>query len=252
MNITLVKTFYDQGDNRQSNLLHEYINLWDNLSYEIKKSWNFVIIDDCSKIKAEDIVRKIKPNINIDIYRVQSDVFFNVSGARNIGAKECKTTWMYQSDMDWFAPQEMYEEILSYNYTNKNTMYKFLGKNTKVKPSWNISKIWQPINEFIISKSFFWELGGYNESFTGHWGYDDRDFLRKAELKNYNYKVVSDYFLQWKSAGKIKTTRDNTRNKALANELNNSLEYKNNDPNFQKITEVFKTSYKHVFNLEVS
>ena len=41
MNITLVKTFYDQGDNRQSNLLHEYINLWDNLSYEIKKKLEF-------------------------------------------------------------------------------------------------------------------------------------------------------------------------------------------------------------------
>ena len=110
----------------------------------------------------------------LQLWRVTRNIGFNSHGCRNLIAKYSDTDWiqfldidhvMYENDVAKLKQMNLsYGDILNHKNYNQATqlIHDYPGH----------------INCFGVHKDFFWEAGGYDESFTGH-HYGDREFLER-------------------------------------------------------------------------
>ena len=130
---------------------------------EVIEPIQFVIVDDCSPLPIT-IPQEIK--LNISLYRIQSDIRWNQCGARNLGVVHAKSPRILLTDSDHYFPEKLLKNILHSRIPKRN-IYKFkrisqqgatMGKN---------------INIFYTSKAVFFQALGYDEEFSGNYGYED-------------------------------------------------------------------------------
>lgn len=125
-----------------------------------------VIIDDCSP-------EPLQAPPGVDCYRIDTNIPWNQPGARNLGFQESEG-WIVCADIDHLITKENVEDILKLK-KEKGTIY-YLGREDS--DSWNV---------YLIHKDDFEKIGGYDEDFSGHYGYDDILFL---DMCFKNLKVV--------------------------------------------------------------
>jgi predicted glycosyltransferase involved in capsule biosynthesis len=126
---------------------------------ELHPATKVVIVDDGSPEPLE-----IE---GIDVYRINKDVPWNQPAARNIGFKKSEG-WIVCADIDHLVTKENVKELLKMK-KEKGTVY-YLGREDT--NSWNV---------YLIHKDDFEKIGGYDEDFCGHYGYDDIDFLFRCQ-----------------------------------------------------------------------
>ena len=125
--ITINLSYYNQS----KEIILKHLDYWHSYPQEVKDKLTFFIIDDCSKVPINEILTKddIK-ELDVVIYRVKKDLYCNIAGIRNLGAKECKTPWYVIIDMDTLINPKMAKELikLAKNNMNKNNTFKFNRK----------------------------------------------------------------------------------------------------------------------------
>ncbi len=119
-----------------------------------------IIVDDCHP----DALEKID---GVDIYRIEDDIKWNQPGAKNLGF-HVSDGWIVCADIDHLVTKENVEELIRME-KEKGAVY-FLGREDN--NSWNI---------FLIHKEDFEKVGGYDEDFSGNYGFDDIHFLKKCQ-----------------------------------------------------------------------
>lgn len=104
--------------------------------------------------------------------------------ARNRGASEAKAEYVLLIDIDYIIPEETIEACLSFTGDRMNFRRRFgilddngnllYGDDTLKK--WELKSKWirrqyfpGHRSQFLIRKSLFWKLGGYNEALDGVW-----------------------------------------------------------------------------------
>ena len=165
--ITFVYSYYENPKMFQ---LHQ--KNWMEYDEKIKDHVSFIVTDDCSqKYPAKQYVL---PNIDIDlkIFRNSVDIKWNWEGARNIGAHETTTKWIFVTDMDLLVPYETAKYLVD-NISNFDdyTFYNFdrimVSNKEKIKPH---------VNTYFLTKKLYWDSGGYDEEVNilsgGMWGND--------------------------------------------------------------------------------
>lgn len=152
--LTLLYTYYGQKE-RIAGILKEK-----------HPKTRVVIVDDCSP----EPLGKIK---GVDVYQIEDDIKWNQPGARNLGFQESEG-WIVCADIDHLITKENVEDILKLN-KEKGTVY-YLGREDN--NSWNV---------YLIHKDDFEKVGGYDEDFSGNYGFDDIHFLKKCQA---HLKVV--------------------------------------------------------------
>ena len=123
-----------------------------------------VIVDDCSQ-------KPLKCPSGADCYRIDTDIQWNQPGAKNLGFQEADG-WIVCADIDHLVTRENQDSILKMK-KKKGTIY-YLGREDT-----------DSINLFLIHKEDFEKIGGYDEDFSGNYGYDDVEFLWRCQ-KNLN------------------------------------------------------------------
>ena len=120
--ITICLSYYNQTE-----VLKQQVSSWKSFPSDIRNNYTFFIIDDGSKVSALDVLKNMDiTDIDIHMYRVTEDLYCNIAGVRNLGAKECKTEWMMILDMDTFIPSLMAQQLLEIiKKTPPHTAYKF-------------------------------------------------------------------------------------------------------------------------------
>ena len=107
--ITISLSYYNQD----KKTLVRHIESWKEFPVEIREKFSFFIIDDCSKIPAHDLLKDIDvKGLDLHMYRVKEDLYCNIAGVRNLGAKECKTPYMMIIDMDTVVSPVMSHELV--------------------------------------------------------------------------------------------------------------------------------------------
>jgi len=140
---------------------------------------------DCRVIIVDDgHPDALKPLPGLDIYRVEEDIPWNQPGARNLGFQESEG-WIICADIDHLITKENIGRILEMD-KKKGTIY-YLGREDSI--SWNL---------YLIHKDDFERIGGYDEDFSGHYGYDDtlfnimaRSLLNVEERRDIKAKVFA-------------------------------------------------------------
>lgn len=153
-----------------------------------------VIVDDCSP-------EPLQAPVGVDVYRIDTDITWNQPGAKNLGFQESEG-WIVCADIDHLVTRENVDDLLKLK-KEKGTIY-YLGREDN--NSWNI---------FLMHKDDFEKIGGYDEDFSGHYGYDDIEFLWRCQK---NLKIVEKRDIKVKvfaEESSTKLDRDLEFNKAL-------------------------------------
>lgn len=156
--ITLVYTYFGQSERLPDILIEKH------------PKCRVVIVDDCSPEPLQSLQ-------GVDTYRIDTNILWNQPGAKNLGF-HVSNGWIVCADIDHLVTKDNIDDILKLK-KEKGTVY-FLGREDT--DSWNI---------FLIHKDDFEKIGGYDEDFSGHYGYDDIEFLWRCE-KNLKVKEERD------------------------------------------------------------
>jgi hypothetical protein len=224
--ITILLSYYNQG----FDILKKHIDLWNNYDPEIIQYFKFIIIDDCSlKKPIKDILPKLKIDFEcecnyekiknrLSIYRVIDDLYCNISGVRNLGAKLCDTEWILILDMDCLVGNDMAKSLVDIILKEKEkkndskNCYKFnrrvLGnpehpKHLKVHPA-----------ICLIRLCTYWDIGGCEEDLVGNYGFTDPCFWLRAQDK-VSIKVRKDIFIDYIDEGEADIDRDTSTNSII-------------------------------------
>jgi hypothetical protein len=158
-------------------MLQKQIELWQSYSDDIKNKVKFILVDDGSMQRACRVEHLVDDdNIDISVYRITKDIYCNIPGAVNLGAKVCETEWMFKHDIDHLLSEESIEKMIEL-MPNKGKVYKFYRHNgTDIS---NPNKI--APGQFMIRVDDFWKVGGWDEDFCGNYGQNDPAFFWRAK-----------------------------------------------------------------------
>lgn len=149
------------------------------------KGVSIVVVDDGSPEPAklpsglEGIAR---------LFRIEQDVPWNWLAARNIGAHHAQDGWLLLTDMDHVLPVETMRAVVQGQHDSK-VVYGFSRREHTgaVIPPHSAS--------FLMTRSMFWKIGGYDEALSGHYGSDG--VYRKEIRKHAKIQILSDALVRY-------------------------------------------------------
>lgn len=120
-----------------------------------------VVVDDGSPVPAAPQARSVG-------YRVQQDIPWHQDGARNLGAHVATGEWLLFLDIDHAISDGELSKLLGLLPT--------LPEGAAFRPSRRLVDYAYPLklaaNIWLIRKSDFWRIGGYDERLCGSYGTD--------------------------------------------------------------------------------
>lgn len=129
---------------------------------------HFVVVDDGSPITYE----RPKLNLNLTWLKICDDIPWNQSGARNLGALYAQSDNIIMLDMDHEIPVEAMRQLLKRPSCGKR-LYKMYREDPDGGRIYSGHS-----NLFFMSRGRFFELFGYDEEFSGHYGAEDFRFVK--------------------------------------------------------------------------
>ena len=129
------------------------------------------------------------------------------SRARNIGAINASNDYLLFIDVDHTIKNQ-----IGAVWSN-DRVYKF--KRVLKKTEWHC-------NTLLMHKDLFFSVGGYNEMFCGHYGYEDRYLEFRLREKGYTFENLQDEVIVLEGGG-VDIERDKDRNKSLFKKLTNEI-----------------------------
>ena len=206
--ITVSLSFYNQGE-----ILKRHIADWKSFPTGLKDRLKFFVIDDCSETPATEVLAgQDLSGIDLNIYRVEEDIYCNMSGVKNLGAKECPTEWILHLDMDTMVSLAAASAMLERaGGSGPGVAYKF---NRRVADTAHEKHHVPHPGVGLIRKDDYWQAGGCDEDFAGHYGFEDTDFWRKAS-GSIRLEECLDIYLDYIPEGNSDISRERKKNHKL-------------------------------------
>jgi hypothetical protein len=198
--LTLITHVY----NAQQPVAHQ-LALWRQFDPALLARLKFLVIDDHS-----DEPLTVAPGLpGLRLVRVDDDIDWNMPGCRNLAATLSSTEWMLYFDVDNVASEASLRKIvdaLPRLDARRLHVFRRTQDGVDVEPH---------INSFLITRLGFWRAGGYDEDFSGHYGFEDVLF-RMMWRKHVGTEVLlTDIAFEQMSFRTAGLDRDTTRNQAL-------------------------------------
>lgn len=140
------------------------------LPCELAEWLSVIVVDDGSPTKP--LVLPSDRPCRMRAFRIDRDVPWNWLAARNIGAHQAGNGWLLVTDIDHVAPIDTLRRVI-YGTHDPKVMYAFARRE-------HTGEAIQPHSaSFLLTRSLFWRIGGYDETLSGHYG-SDGDWRRRA------------------------------------------------------------------------
>ena len=179
--------------------------LWKQFSPELLAQLQFLVVDDYSDAP----LQVDKGPLDLRLVRVDDDIDWNMPGCRNLAATLAQTEWMLFFDVDNVASEASLLKIVgALGRLDRQRLHVFrrTENGVDVEPH---------INSFLITRQGFWRAGGYDEDFSGHYGFEDVLF-RMMWRKHVGTEVLlTDIAFEQIAFRTSGLDRDTTRNQAL-------------------------------------
>jgi len=214
--ITLVYTYYNNPET-----LEFQTRTWQSYPEEIKKTLKVIVVDDCSPIPALPILKD--QHLNLSLFRVKTDIPWNITGAKNLGANQAETKWIFVSDIDHFFTSTNITRLLQLplDETRYYNINRARVGDTELD-SRNVKYFWPSNNLMLLTKEAFWKAGGFDEDFAGSYGCEGGYFRRCLKAVNIRQTILGGVILNYFCSSKFmldsKTpnlSRDKVKNRAL-------------------------------------
>lgn len=173
-NYSLIIPYY-----RNVEMLKRHIQEWE----KYPRAVQIILVDDGSPEPAEDVLLEhASPELieRVRLFRVDIDIPWNRGGARNLGATVADTTWIVHIDIDHLLPATAAAAIAEFDASVKRwyrferfrvgtadeTRRKDFRKNG-IPDDVAFGKIHPHVDSYLVTKRAFWEIGGYDEDYSG-------------------------------------------------------------------------------------
>ncbi len=194
--IAIVVPYY-----RQPKMLEKQLVIWASYPAETLNTFRFIVVDDASPEPAEPFCRAYAA-LRLELFRIDQDVPWNRSMARNLGTRMAETDFILHLDTDHILPPES-AQLLARKFahaTPTTQWYRFkrfrvgaadeTRKKDKADPKATFVEIHPHIDSYLCTTTAFWKAGGYNEDFSGVLG-GGTPFLKEMERVNGEPAVLS-------------------------------------------------------------
>ena len=170
--LTIYFPYYEQRNALEFNL-----GVYAEYSEEIRNKIRILIVDDGSPTEpALPIIKQeYLDKLDISLYRIDVDIPWNQPGANNLAFAKAETEYVLRTDIDHYMDEANLRKLLNRLSNEKegsNCCY-FLGLRIEGAPCAG------HINSFVIRRADYLRTNGYNESFSGNYGHDDIEFVRR-------------------------------------------------------------------------
>lgn len=198
--LTLITHVY----NAQQPVAHQ-VALWQRYDPALLARLEFLVIDDHS-----DTPLQVDPGpLNLRLLRVTDDIAWNMPGCRNLAALQARSEWMLYFDVDNVADEAAIAKLVgALPRLDRSRLHVFRRTEggVDVEPH---------INSFLITRQGFFQAGGYDEDFSGHYGYEDVLFRLQWRRHVGAEVLLTDIAFEQLGFRTAGLNRDTTRNQAL-------------------------------------
>ena len=217
--ITLIVPYY-----RNPKMLLKQEEYWQLYPPELK----IIVVDDGSPEDPADEV--LSKNCPATIYRIDTDIPWNRNGARNVGTYMAITEWVLHIDIDHILYPGPAFALLQHKLNSKH-WYRFdryrIGaadetrKKDTIPIDQTFGKIKSHIDSYLCRRELYWEVGGYDEDYSGSLG-GSAPFLKKmtaaAKCETLDLALMVFTRHEVSDASDIHLSRDRTRYEKIRRE----------------------------------
>jgi hypothetical protein len=181
--ISLVYPFYNNYK-----MLEYQHGKWLNWSDEVKNNVNIILVDDGSSKQ----VKIDGSELNLSHYKILEDIRWNVSGAKNLGVWGSKDSWVLCTDIDREIPQDLLIKCVKTSKINPAKV-SFVFKE-KYHDGKNVKRF--HMGTIFLRRQDYWRVGGYDEDFSGAYGHEDGNFLKKLKNLGIVTRILEDEIIR--------------------------------------------------------
>lgn len=204
--LTISINYYNQAE-----FLAELVRLWAEFPRDLLEQVRFVLIDDGSRRPAVDAVGRVPASLDLQVYRILPDIPFNIPGTVNLAAAVASTPWILHHDLDHvLSPELLCRGLKLARPENRDVLF-------RCRIRFSDGRIAPASSAHLMTLDWFWGLGGYDEDFSGEYGFDDTEFHTRAartpglSILDSGLEFVAD------GRGASEMPRDYRRNEQLLN-----------------------------------
>jgi len=196
-NVTFVIPYYENPL-----MLARQVQSWVGYREDLRNHLSVIVIDDGSPdTPAADVLRgKLLP-FDLRLFRIGVDVRWNWLAARNLGMFHARD-WCLLTDMDHQVPQGTLETLI-YGKVEPFTVYRFKRVESIGFQTW--ADIPPHPNSWFMTQNSFWQIGGYDEALSGHYGTDGE--YRRRVAKTLPVRIMTDALVRHEFELDASTTR---------------------------------------------
>jgi glycosyltransferase involved in cell wall biosynthesis len=211
--ITLITQVYNQPD-----AVARHVASWKSLDPQVARQLEFVVVDDFSDAPLDVPERG---GLNLRLFRVTDDIDWNMPGCKNLAALMARADFLLFFDCDnMIAPDGLAALARAVGQLRPDVLYNFrrvLEDGEEMAPH---------INTLLMSKRGFFQAGGMDEDFSGHYGYEDVHFHHMWRHHVGTELLLSDIAFTQLGYRTSTMSRDTSRNQALIHEKINVQQYR--------------------------
>jgi len=171
--VSVIVPFY-----RNMQMLKKHLEIWRDYPVAVRKTMQLIVVDDGSPEPALDAFKETNCSLEVNLYRIKQDIPWNRGGARNLGSFQARTPWLLHMDIDHIMPIEAAQRLAELiGVLETDRWFRFpryrvgAADETRNKDSLpreqKFGKIKPHIDSYLIPTSMYWDVGGYDEDYSG-------------------------------------------------------------------------------------
>lgn len=237
--LTIVSAYFNQPE-----IFEEWWRVLLSYPDELAAKIQLCLVDDHSRIAPLHIPVAILDKFEVQAFRVEDDIPWNQPGARNLAMRHVGG-WCYMTDPDYILypeeAQKLFGEIAmaraKERWRGQLEKGNFYHLNSVLYPDGR--KLNRPLNIAVLHTEDFWDAGGYDERFSGNYGFDDVPFWRgmrevvgatnvfiDAKMVHYPKGIIETKDGRQITDAATSLKRDTTRNQQVFKKINAEIALK--------------------------
>jgi len=178
--LTILVPYY-----KQPLMLRRQIEEWWKYNVAYKDNLTIIVVDDGSPLKAAHHVLcdAVLPDLDIRLYQIKENIPWNTPGVFNLGFSEAPDGWVLLNGIDHLLPADEFEKVMRDGVLGGglDPAYAYRPARAKVKPDGSLDQYKPPYGILFIQRAVFWQVGGYDEDFSGCYGSNSSLFQKSLQ-----------------------------------------------------------------------